>query len=43
VSGNEAVIVDGHDRVADVQALVKVSEGQDRCEAMVALGMAREE
>ena len=43
VSGDAAVIVEGRDPAAYVQALVELSEDQDRGEALIALGMARAE
>jgi glycosyltransferase involved in cell wall biosynthesis len=43
VAGDAAVIVEGRDPAAYVQALVELSEDQDRREAMIALGMARAE
>lgn len=43
VAGDAAVIVDGRDPAAYVQALVELSEDQDRREALVALGMHRAE
>jgi glycosyltransferase involved in cell wall biosynthesis len=41
VGGDAAVIVEGRDPVAYVQALVELSEDQDRREALIALGMHR--
>ena len=41
VGGDAAVIVDGRDPTAYVQALVDLSEDQDRREALIALGMHR--
>jgi len=41
VGGDAAVIVDGRDPAAYVQALVDLSEDQDRREALIALGMHR--
>jgi len=43
VGGDAAVIVDGRDPAAYVQALVDLSEDQDRREALIALGMHRAE
>jgi len=43
VAGDAAVIVDGRDPAAYVQALVELSEDQDRREALIALGMNRAE
>ena len=43
VAGDAAVIVEGRDPAAYVQALVELSEDQDRREALVALGMHRAE
>jgi glycosyltransferase involved in cell wall biosynthesis len=43
VGGDAAVIVDGRDPAAYVDALVELSEDQDRREALIALGMARAE
>ncbi|HMA40260.1 MAG TPA: glycosyltransferase, partial [Gemmatimonadales bacterium] len=43
VAGDAAVIVEGRDPAAYVQALVELSEDQDRREALIALGMARAE
>lgn len=41
VGGDAAVIVEGRDPAAYVQALVDLSEDQDRREALIALGMHR--
>lgn len=41
VGGDAAVIVEGRDPAAYVQALVELSEDQDRREALIALGMHR--
>lgn len=41
VAGDAAVIVEGRDPAAYVQALVDLSEDQDRREALIALGMHR--
>jgi glycosyltransferase involved in cell wall biosynthesis len=41
VSGDAAVIVEGRDPAAYVQALIELSEDQDRREALIALGMHR--
>ena len=41
VAGDAAVIVEGRDPAAYVQALVELSEDQDRREALIALGMHR--
>lgn len=43
VSGDAAVIVEGRDPAAYVQALIELSEDQDRREALIALGMHRAE
>jgi len=43
VAGDAAVIVEGRDPAAYVQALVELSEDQDRREALIALGMHRAE
>src|SRR2546428_3497113 len=43
VAGDAAVIVEGRDPASYVQALVELSEDQDRREALVALGMNRAE
>jgi glycosyltransferase involved in cell wall biosynthesis len=43
VGGDAAVIVEGRDPAAYVEALVELSEDQDRQEALIALGMARAE
>jgi len=43
VSGEAAVIVEGRDPAAYVQALIELSEDQDRREALIALGMHRAE
>jgi glycosyltransferase involved in cell wall biosynthesis len=43
VSGDAAVIVEGRDPAAYVQALIELSEDQDRREALIAIGMARAE
>jgi glycosyltransferase involved in cell wall biosynthesis len=41
VSGDAAVIVEGRDPAAYVQALIELSDDQDRREALIALGMHR--
>jgi glycosyltransferase involved in cell wall biosynthesis len=41
VGGDAAVIVEGRDPTTYVQALVELSEDQDRREALIALGMHR--
>jgi alpha-1,3-rhamnosyl/mannosyltransferase len=43
VAGDAAVVVEGRDPAAYVQALVELSEDQDRREALLALGMHRAE
>lgn len=43
VGGDAAVIVEGRDPAAYVEALVELSDDQDRREALIALGMARAE
>jgi glycosyltransferase involved in cell wall biosynthesis len=43
VGGDAAVIVEGRDPAAYVEALVELSEDQDRRDALIALGMARAE
>lgn len=43
VSGDAAVIVEGRDPAAYVQALIELSDDQDRREALIALGMHRAE